>query len=84
MDTYNGLTEPQNAALEITEMFLGKLSRNGVEPEQAIYEAYKFCDAALRGDSEVCARMDVAAAIVGRAALNVGIHPDQRKRRESE
>ena len=81
MDTsYNGLTEPQNAALAITEMFLGKLSRNGVEPEQAIYEAYKFCDAALRGDSEVCARMDAAAAIVGRAALNVGIHPDQRKR----
>lgn len=75
----NGLTEAQDAALQLTEMFLRKLHRNGVSAEEATYEAFKFCQAALRGDTSVCARMDEAAALIGRAALNVGIHPDQRR-----
>jgi hypothetical protein len=75
----NGLTEEQNAALEITERFLEKLHRNGVSIEDALYEAYKFCNAALHVDRETVTRMDVSAAIIGRAALSVGIHPDQQR-----
>lgn len=75
----NGLTEEQNAALELTERFLEKLYHNGVSAEDALYEAYKFCNAALHVDRATVTRMDASAALIGRAAIKVGIHPDQQR-----
>lgn len=71
------LTEAQSIALDLTARFVDKLCRNGVSRENALYEGYKFCEAALRAEKATCTRMDEAATIVGRAALFAGIHPRQ-------
>jgi len=75
----NGLTDAQQSALDLTQTFVEKLYHNGISADHALYEGYTFCQAVLRGDSGECARMDAAAAIIGRAALALGIHPKQQR-----
>lgn len=79
MNVDDGLLETAGAAARLTAKFVAKLASSGVSSENAIYEGYKFAEAALRGETEICVHMDLAATIAVRAASAAGIHPDMAK-----